>query len=53
MVDDTDEIRFLRKKAAELRALARKYKLPPDNELIQIAEDFEQLARDIERQPRR
>ncbi len=49
MVDDIDEIRFLREKATKLRALARKDKLPLDNELIQIAQDFERLASDLER----
>ena len=49
MLDDTDEIRFLREKADQLRSLAHKYKLPPGNELIQIADDFDRLARDIER----
>ncbi len=49
MMDDLEEIRFLREKAAQLRTLAHKYKLPPDNELIRIADDFEKLAREIER----
>jgi hypothetical protein len=49
MVDDIDEIRFLREKATKLRALARKDKPPLDNELIQIAQDFERLASDLER----
>jgi hypothetical protein len=51
MMDDLEEIRFLREKAAQLRSLAHKYKLPPDNELRQIADDFERLAREIERGP--
>jgi hypothetical protein len=51
-VDEREESHFLREMAAKLRALAHKYKLPPGNELIQIAEDFERLADDIERRRR-
>lgn len=48
-MDEREEIHFLRDKAAQLRAVVRKYRLPPDSELIQIAEDFERLAREMER----
>jgi len=51
MMDDREEIRFLREKAAQLRSLAHKYKLPPGNELVRIADDFERLVREIERKP--
>lgn len=49
MLDDADEKRFLREQAHLLRSLAHKYRLPPDNELVRIAEDSERLAHDLER----
>ncbi|MGH7014752.1 MAG: hypothetical protein ACREEL_11475 [Stellaceae bacterium] len=49
MTDDRDEIRFLRETADRLRSLARQYHLPPGNELMTMADDFDQLADDWER----
>ena len=48
-MDDGEEIRFLREKADQLRKLAHKYRLPPNNELTGIADDFDRLANDRER----
>ncbi|MDE2228555.1 MAG: hypothetical protein KGL11_05885 [Alphaproteobacteria bacterium] len=49
MTDDLDEIRFLEEKAAQFRALAQRFRPPAGNELVQIAEEFEQRARDLRR----
>lgn len=61
MIDDRDEVnreeeeqvRFLREKATQLRKLAAKHRFPPDHELFEIADDFEQFAHDLERRERR
>ena len=45
---DQDQVRYLREKAAQFRALAKAYDTPLSSDLLKIAGDLEQRAADIE-----
>jgi hypothetical protein len=49
MIDKSEEIRYLREKAIQFRELARTYKTEISPKLLEIADDLEARAAQLER----